>query len=117
MQAHLVRFGQIEIGGRRYKKDVVIEAGRVRKRKKKASKAYRDRYGHTPLSLDEGIPRGGNQLVVGTGAEGRLSIMPDVLKEARRRGVNLVAMPTKEACRFLGDRPDDQINAVLHVTC
>ena len=34
-----------------YDNDIVIEAGRVRKRKKKPSKLYRDEYGHTPLSL------------------------------------------------------------------
>ena len=49
----------IEIDGESYDYDVVIDKGAVSKRKKKRSKAYRDRYGHTPLSADEPIPWGG----------------------------------------------------------
>ena len=45
----------------------LIEAGRVRKRKKKPSKAHREAYGHTPLSADEKLPWGGKRLIVGTG--------------------------------------------------
>ena len=53
MDAKLISFGLIEIDGHRFDRDVVLEAGIVRRRKKKPSKAYRDRYGHTPLSADE----------------------------------------------------------------
>ena len=49
-------FGTIVIDGNRFEHDVVVEAGRVRRRKKGPSKSYRDRYGHTPLSADEDIP-------------------------------------------------------------
>jgi len=53
MDARLISFGLIEIDGRRFEHDVVVEGGVVRRRKKAASKAYRDRYGHTPLSSDD----------------------------------------------------------------
>ena len=56
MDARLISFGLIEIGGQRFEHDVVLEGGVVRRRKKAASKAYRERYGHTPLSSDEAIP-------------------------------------------------------------
>ena len=52
MDARLISFGLVEIDGRRFDRDVVVEAGHVRRRKKKPSKAYRDRYGHPPLSPD-----------------------------------------------------------------
>lgn len=54
---------------------------------------------------------------MGTGADGALPIVPDVLDEARRRGVELLAMPTAEACALLGDADPASTNAILHVTC
>ena len=49
-------FGSIRIDGVTYEHDLVIDRGEIRKRKKKASKQYRDAYGHTPLSAKEDIP-------------------------------------------------------------
>ena len=103
MQARLVEFGEIEVEKQRYEYDVVIEAGKVRKRKKGPSKRYRGQAGHTPLSIEEKIPWGGNQLIVGTGTYGRLPVMPEVQEEARRRGIKLVVVPTEEACQLLSD--------------
>ena len=34
MKARLVKFGEIEVGGKRYTHDVVIDGGKVRKRRK-----------------------------------------------------------------------------------
>jgi len=110
-------FGAIVIDGSRFEHDVVVETGRVRRRKKGPSKAYRDRYGHTPLSADENIPWSAPRLVVGTGASGRLPIMPEVWEEAELRGVELIALPTAQACRLLGSVEDGEVFAILHVTC
>jgi len=95
---------------------VVIDRGRTRKRRKDASKRYRDSYGHTPLSADEEIPWHCGRLVIGTGAAGALPIMDAVEAEARRRDVELVTVPTKEAIDLLAIDATDT-NAVLHVTC
>ena len=40
-------FGRIEIDGVTYERDVVIDRGRIRKRKKKPSKRFREEFGHT----------------------------------------------------------------------
>jgi hypothetical protein len=117
MRARLIEFGVIEIEGTRYEHDVVIDRGVVRKRGKGPSKPHRGRYGHTPLSIDEVIPWGGTQLVIGTGADGALPVMPEVLSEAQRRGVEVLAVPTREACRLLETLDADSVRAVLHVTC
>jgi hypothetical protein len=117
LKAKLISFGILEIDGKRFERDVVIDCGRIARREKKASKPLRDRYGHTPLSLLEPIPWTCRRLIVGTGAEGALPIAPDVLAEARRRGVELVALPTDAACGLLADADPATTNAILHVTC
>ena len=117
MKARWIAFGEVEIEGRRYTSDVVIEAGRVEKRRKKPSKRYRDVYGHTPLSPEERIPWGGGRLIVGTGASGSLPIMPAVLAEADRRGIEIVAAPTQEVLRLLRDLEAADVRAIIHVTC
>ena len=117
MKARWIEFGEIEIEGVRYAFDIVIEAGTVEKRKKKPSKAERGRFGHTPLTANERIPWGGRRLIVGTGQSGKLPIMPDVWAEAQRRGVEIVAVPTEEALRLLGDVEAKDAYAVVHFTC
>ena len=114
MKARLLDFGSIEVDGLRYEHDIV--GGRVRPRKK-PSKPYRSEFGHTPLSAHEELPWRGSQLIIGTGAHGSLPITPDVNEEADRRGVTLVAVPTREACQLISDLDASRVHAVLHVTC
>src|SRR5262252_3538575 len=108
-------FGSIRIDGTTYEHDVVIDRGQVRKRKKKPSKQFRGEFGHTPLSIEEKIPWKCRRLVVGTGT-GALPIMEGVKREAGRRKIELIILPTKEAIQKLTQEPDGT-NAVLHVTC
>ena len=108
-------FGLIRIDGVSYEHDVVIDRGEVRKRKKKASKQFRDRFGHTPLSVEEEIPWKCRRLVIGTG-RGALPVMQEVRLEARRRKVELLVLPTEQAIDLLKKEPAET-NAVLHVTC
>jgi hypothetical protein len=118
VRARLVRFGQLEIDGAAYDRDVVIERGKISRRRKGPSKQFRDDYGHTPLSVAEDIPwPKSGRLIIGTGANGQLPVMPEVYQEAQRRGVELVTKPTREICQILSDSPDDEISAILHVTC
>jgi|SRR5215470_19357711 len=72
-------FGAIEIDGREH--DVIIDRGEIRKRKKKASKKFREQFGHSPLLIEEKIPWKCERLIVGTGAYGGLPVM----EEVRRR--------------------------------
>jgi len=119
VDATLLRFGEIEVEGERFAHDVIVDSGRVSKRRKGPSKARRDEFGHTPLTAAEPLPWGprGSALVVGTGADGMLPIADDVEDEARRRGIEIVALPTRDACRLLRSRPAAEVRAVLHVTC
>ena len=62
-------FGSIEIDGVTWESDVVIDRGAIRKRKKTASKQFRDEFGHTPLSH-----RGGHSLEVPSARDRNRSI-------------------------------------------
>ena len=109
-------FGAITIDGVTYEHDVVIDHGSISKRSKRPSKPYRDQFGHTPLSAKEDLPWSCERLVIGTGASGSLPVMDDVLREAERRGAEVIARPTKQAMDLLSKHPK-KTNAVLHVTC
>lgn len=117
VKAKLVSFGVIEIDGERFEHDVVIEHGKVTKRKKGPSKPLRGKYGHTPLSPKEDIPWSGRQLIVGTGYYGDLPLTPDLTVAAAEHNVHLVARRTEDACKLLRDLDATEVNAVLHVTC
>jgi hypothetical protein len=109
-------FGSVRVDGVTYDHDLIIDRGKVRKRKKAASRRFRGAYGHTPLSIAEDIPWRCRRLVIGTGADGALPVMQQVRDEARRREVDLVILPTAEAIDVLAGARKDT-NAVLHVTC
>jgi hypothetical protein len=108
-------FGSIQINGVTYDHDVVIDREEITKRKKKPSKKFRDEFGHTPLSIAEEIPWKCQRLIIGTGT-GRLPVMKDVLREAKRRKIELIVLPTEEAIELLNKNPK-KTNAILHVTC
>jgi hypothetical protein len=80
-------FGSLQIDGVTYQRDIVIDHGKVRKRKKKPSKPFRGAYGHTRLTAAEQTPWNCRRLVVGTGANGALPILDGVVQEAEARHV------------------------------
>jgi hypothetical protein len=109
-------FGSIRIDGVTYEYDVVVDRGKIRRRKKKPSRKFREEFGHTPLSTEEKIPWRCHRLVVGTGNHSALPVMKNVKFEAERRKVELVILPTADAIKLLNKRAKDT-NAILHVTC
>jgi hypothetical protein len=111
-----LHFGSITIDGVTYDRDVVIDRGEILKRKKKPSKKFRKDFGHTPVSLQEKLPWECRRLVIGTGNYGSLPVMEEVKREARRRRIELLIMPTDEAITALAKEPEGT-NAILHVTC
>jgi|SRR5208282_452768 len=116
MKFRKLKFGSITIDGTSYSHDVVIDRGRVRRRKKRPSKKYRERYGHTPVSTEEQIPWKCRRLVIGTGKYGSLPVMDEVKLEARRRGIDLLIASTDEAIEAFAAN-NRNTNAILHVTC
>jgi hypothetical protein len=115
MRFEAFSFGSICIDGVTYDHDVVIDQGKVRKRKKGPSKPFREAFGHTPLSVREDIPWNCSRLVIGTGS-GALPVMDEVKQAAKDRHVKLVIAPTAKAIATLEKHPGGT-NAVLHLTC
>ena len=109
-------FGRIKIDDVMYERDVVIDRGRIRKRKKEPSKKFGAEFGHTPVSVEERIPWKCQRLVIGTGRYGSLPVMDEVKKEAHRRKIDLLILSTDEALEALSAKPE-HTNAILHVTC
>jgi hypothetical protein len=117
MRVRYPGFGELEIDGQRYDRDVILDRGRVRRRHKGPSRGLRDRHGHTPLTAAEEIPWSCRRLIIGTGAVGALPIDASVHREAARRGIEIVALPTAEACALISGADRGDVAAVLHLTC
>ena len=107
-------FGSITIDGETFVKDMIIDNGSIKKRKKAESKKYIDRFGHTPLSSEENIPWNCKRLIVGTGHNSRLPVMDKVCDIAVSKRVELVIMSTPEAIKHIND---PHTNLILHLTC
>lgn len=114
MKINRLSFGSISIDGKTYEKDVIIDHGTVKKRKKGPSKAYRGMFGHTPLSSAENIPWDCKYLVIGDGHSSSLPVMDEVYEAAREEGVKLLVMSTPEAIKHVND---PGTNFILHLTC
>ena len=116
MDVRLCGFGSIEVEGRAYEHDIVIDRGVVRKRAEaleglprqvRTHSAFGRRgaaVGRTPVDHRHRGPR-------------RVPIMPEVVAEAARRNIDLVAVPTDQACRLIAGLKPREVRAVLHVTC
>ena len=109
-------FGSVRVDGVTCDHDLIMDRGKIRKRNKAASRKFRSQYGHTPLSAAEDIPWRCRRLVIGTGADGALPVLPQVRDEARRRKIDLVVLPTAQAISLLTQTTKDT-NAILHLTC
>ena len=109
-------FGSLRVDSETYEYDLVIDRGKIHKRKKEPSKRFKGEFGHTPLSIKEEIPWKCRRLVIGTGAFGSLPVMNGVKSEAKRRKVEIFELPTAKAIELLNKDARDT-NAILHLTC
>ncbi len=112
------KFGSITIDGEKFKHDVVIRPdGRVKKRKKKLSKAI---YGtsHT-ISLDEAkhvYQEGAEQLIIGTGLFGRVQLSDEAAGFFERVGCRVTLLRTSKAVEAWNEAKG-QVIGLFHVTC
>ena len=97
-----------------YDYDVVIDRGQVLKRKKKASRKFRE------ALWTYSVVTGGRDSVEvpslgGRHRTGALPVMKEVQVEAKRPRIEFLILPTTEAVEILANKPHGT-NAILHVT-
>jgi hypothetical protein len=113
-------FGSITVDGTVFDHDVVIRPdGRVKKRKKKLSKAV---YGtsHT-ISVEEAKyvveqGPGADRLIIGSGQYGRVELSPEAAAWVEARKCNVVLLPTPESIEVWNESEGEAIG-LFHVTC
>jgi hypothetical protein len=112
------KFGSITVEGTVFEHDVLIRLdSRVKKRKKKLSKAV---YGtsHT-LSLDEArhvYEKGTERLIVGTGQYDTLRLSDEAADYFQRKKCRVDLLPTPEAIRAWNEA-EGAVVGLFHVTC
>jgi hypothetical protein len=113
-------FGSITVEGSVFEHDVIIRPdGKVKKRKKKLSKAV---YGtsHT-ISLDEAKyvcdqGAGADRLIVGSGQYGNVEFSPEAAAYVEDRKLSVLLLPTPEVIDVWNETEGRAIG-LFHVTC
>ena len=107
------RFGHIVIDGQPYDRDVIILPHRV-------LGGWWRKEGHLLHTDDleavfEAMP---DVLIVGQGAYGRMEVTPETRQALQAVNIELIALPTKEACQAYNRlRNLRTVAAALHLTC
>jgi hypothetical protein len=112
------QFGSITIEGTAFGHDVIVRLdGRVKKRKKKLSKAI---YGTSHVvSLDEArhvYEEGAERLIVGSGQGGLVELSDEAVDFFQRNNCRVELLPTPEAIQVWNDAQGAVIG-LFHVTC
>ena len=107
------QFGKIVIDGHEHTKDVILLPDRV------IGGWWRQECHVLRLSdLEEVLIVDLQELVIGKGAFNRMRITSDVEEVLSDIGIELIALPTKEACQEYNRRSQARkVAAVLHLTC
>lgn len=105
-------FGRVVIGGRAYTSDVLVFPEGVKER-------WWRREGHKLCleDLREVLERKPEVLVVGTGFSGLMEIPSKLNKELQAKGIELRAVPTREAVELYNKLKGPKVVAALHLTC
>jgi hypothetical protein len=105
-------FGRIVVDGREETRDLIILPNRV-------VRNWWRQEGHALVvdDLREVLDELPSQLVVGTGANGRMRPDPDTIQQLQQRGVTVEALPTSQAVRRFAELNPASTAAALHLTC
>ena len=106
-------FGLIVIDGQAYRQDLLIWPGRIKSDwwRKEAHLLQVD-------DVAEALAAAPQVLVVGTGTPGRMRVDPSLEAYLKDKGIDLVVLPTGEACRVINAQAGRlRLAAALHLTC
>ena len=107
------QFGKIVAGGKTYTSDVIIFPHHVQ------SDWWRKR-GHqvSPEDIEAIVEEKPEVLVIGTGNEGLVEVLPETKRYLEKQGIELIAQVTDEACQTYNRlRSSNKAVAALHLTC
>lgn len=106
------RFGQIVIDGEEHSKDVILLPNRV------VARWWR-KDGHSLVleDLADVIDELPPNLIVGSGAYGRMKPDPGALQELEDRGIAIEILPTEQAVERYRQLDPAATAAALHLTC
>jgi hypothetical protein len=120
MRPHIngTEFGSITISGELYEHDVLIRlSGKVKKRKKKLSKA---KYGTShKVSLEEAehiFKSGAKRLILGSGQNGSVKLSDEASEYFEKNGCLAQILPTPQAIK-VWNAAKDAVIGMFHVTC
>ncbi|MHC1627392.1 MAG: Mth938-like domain-containing protein [Candidatus Nezhaarchaeales archaeon] len=105
-------FGEIVIDGKKYNRDVIIAPSGI--------KSWWRVEGHKVCVKDLELIENEEfeSLIIGTGYYGIVKVLDEVEEWAKRRGVELIALPTREACKLYNEKSKEKkVVAALHLTC
>jgi hypothetical protein len=106
-------FGSIVIDGRPYRQDLLLWPGHI-----KSDWWRREAHLLQAADVAEALAADPQVLVVGTGQPGRMQVDPDLAAYLQDRGIDLVAVPTREACQLINQLASKRrLAAALHLTC
>jgi len=106
-------FGHIVIDGVSYRQDLLIWPGQIKK-------DWWRQEAHLLQVADvaEALAAGPEVLVVGMGNPGRMQVDQALAAYLKDKGIDLVAVPTQEACRLINAMAGKRrLAAALHLTC
>jgi hypothetical protein len=107
------RFGQVVIDGMAYSRDVIILPQRI-------LPDWWRQEGHILhlADLDPVLEVSPGILIIGQGTFSRMRAAEDAVRGLQDAGIELIALPTKEACqRYNVLRESGDVAAALHLTC
>ena len=111
-------FGSIIIGGKKYRKDVLIFAdGTVKKRKGGFLMFGSHNIKKEEIEeLAQGEPE---MIIIGTGTNDKASLAPEVENWAKGKNLNLLVQPSYEATAKLNESAAEKkkVAAFIHITC
>jgi hypothetical protein len=107
-------FGQIVIGGKTYRHDVIItSAGKLKEGRTAVRHVVgRDEFFQLVFERPDVV-------LIGTGQYGALRVAGEVTRWAKKAGVELIALPTPQAIERFNElsQAGKRVAAYLHVTC
>ncbi len=106
-------FGVIVINGTSYRQDLLIWPGKI-----KTDWWRREAHVLQVDDVAEALAAAPEVLVVGMGQPGRLQVDQELAAYLKDKGIDLVAVPTQEACRIINRLAGKRrLAAALHLTC